>query len=127
MKKFLRPLVLIFIITNALFLGFQKRLVEKGFDTDALIIGNLVLFIAGMVSFLIVQKGIMGKNNAAFVRRVYGGFLGKLMVILIGVVIYMIIGKVNKPSLIALLALYLIYTTVEVIALMRLNSAQRNA
>lgn len=125
MKKYLLPLVMIFIITNAFFLLGRNFLVEKKFDPDALIIGNLVLFAAGLVSFLVVQKGITGKNNAAFVRSVYGGFVGKLMVILAGVVVYISVAKPNKPSLIVLMTLYLAYTVAEVSGLMKLNSAQK--
>lgn len=118
-------MVLIFIFTNAFFLLGRSFLIDKGFDPDALIIGNLVLFAAGLVSFLVVQKGIIGKNNAAFIRSIYGGFVGKLMVILAGIVIYISVAKVNKPSIILLMILYLAYTVSEVAGLMRLNSAQK--
>lgn len=117
--------MLIFIFANAFFLLGRSFLIDKGFDPDTLIIGNLVLFAAGMVSFLVVQKGITGKNNAAFVRSVYGGFVGKLLVIMMGVVIYISVAKVNKPSLIVLMVLYLAYMLAEVSGLMKLNNAQK--
>jgi hypothetical protein len=126
-RKYILPLLLIFLFTNAFFLTGKSFLEKKGFELNALIIGNLVLFAAGLISFLIVQKGITGKNNAAFIRRVYGGFVGKLMVILGGVIIYIMVAKVNKPAIMVLMFLYLLYTVAEVSALMRLNSAQKNA
>ena len=127
MRKYLLPLILIFVFTNAFFLLGRDFLTRKGFDVDALIIGNIVLFAAGAVSFLVVQRGITGKNNHAFIRRIYGGFIGKLMIILGGVVIYISAFTVNKPALMVLLGLYLVYTVAEVRSLMKLNSAQRNA
>lgn len=127
MKKYILPLILVFIFTNGFFITGKQFLVKNGFDTNVLIIGNLVLFAAGLVSFLVVQKGITGKNNSAFIRSVYGGFVGKLMVILFSLVIYITTSKVNKPSLIVLMCLYLAYTVAEVGGLMKLNSAQKNA
>ncbi|MBL7727207.1 MAG: hypothetical protein JNM68_05960 [Dinghuibacter sp.] len=127
MKKFVLPLILVFLFTNTFFIAGKQFLLEKGFEPSVLLVGNLILFTASFVSFLVVQKGITGKNNSAFIRSVYGGFVGKLMVILAGMVIYIVTSKVNKPSLIALAFLYLVYTTAEVAALMKLNSAQKNA
>jgi hypothetical protein len=125
MRKYILPLVILFILTNAFFINGKAFLEKKGFDPAALIIGNLVLFAAGLLSFFIVQKGITGKNPAAFVRRVYGGFIGKLMVILAGLMVYMVTAPVNKPAIMVLMGLYVLYTVAEVRGLMLLNKAQK--
>ena len=123
-----RPLVLIFVITNALFLTSRARLSQWNIDVDVLIIGNLVLFAATAVSFFLFTRQLNTKNPQAIVRTVYGGVLSKMMICLVAVFIYIsIVGKgVNKGGVLGCMFLYVLYTTLEVTTLMKLSKQKKN-
>lgn len=123
-----RPLVLIFVITNALFLTSRSRLSQWNIDVDVLIIGNLVLFAATAVSFFLFTRQLNTKNAQAIVRTVYGGVLSKMMICLVAVFVYIsIVGKgVNKGGVLGCMFLYVLYTTLEVTTLMKLSKQKKN-
>jgi len=123
-----RPLVLIFVITNALFLTSRARLNQWNIDVDVLIIGNLVLFAATAVSFFLFTRQLNSKNAQSIVRTVYGGVLSKMMICLVAVFVYIsIAGKdVNKGGVFGCMFLYLLYTTLEVVTLMKLSKQKKN-
>ncbi|OQP62332.1 hypothetical protein A3860_28630 [Niastella vici] len=123
-----RPLVLIFVITNALFLTSRARLNQWNIDVDVLIIGNLVLFAATAVSFFLFTRQLNTKNPQAIVRTVYGGVLSKMMICLVAVFVYIsIAGKgVNKGGVFGCMFLYVLYTTLEVVTLMKLSKQKKN-
>jgi hypothetical protein len=123
-----RPIMLIFIVTTALFLTSRARLSQWDIDVDVLIIGNLVLFAAAAISFFLFTRSMNSKNPQAIVRTVYSGVLSKMMICLVAVFIYIsIVGKgVNKAGIFGCMFLYLIYTTIEVITLMKLSKQKKN-
>ena len=123
-----RPLTLIFVITNALFLTSRARLSQWKVDTDVLIIGNLVLFAATALSFFLFSRSMGSKNAQAIVRTIYSGVLSKMMICLVAVFIYIsIAGKgVNKAGIFGCMFLYLLYTTVEVTILMKLSKQNKH-
>ena len=67
-----------FIILNAFFLAGKTFLEQHGFDQSVLIIGNLVLFAATLLSFFSAKRGLIAENPNAFVRSVYGSIMVKL-------------------------------------------------
>lgn len=123
-----RPLLLLFIITNALFITSRARFAQWDVNTDVLIIGNVVLFAATAVSFYLFSRSMGSKNPLAIVRSVYGGVFSKMMICLITVFIYIIIaGKgVNKGGIFGCMFLYLLYTIIEVVILMKLSKQKKN-
>jgi hypothetical protein len=127
-SKSFRPLLLIFIITNALFLTGRTWLSRWDVDVDVLIIGNLILFAATAVSFYLFTRSLNSKNPHAVVRTVYSGVLSKMVICLVAVFIYIsMAGKgVDKAGIIACMFLYLLYTTLEVGILMKLSKQKKN-
>jgi hypothetical protein len=125
----LRGMFIMFVLINALFIIGQKRLVEKGFNTDVLIIGNLVLFAVSLTSFLLLHKSLTAANPNSFVRAMYMGFIIKFFVIALAAFIYIMIAKkeVSKPSLIVCAGLYILYTFIEVSVLTKLLKLKKNA
>jgi hypothetical protein len=123
-----RPLLLLFIITTALFITNRAWFAQRDVNTDVLIIGNVVLFAATVVSFYLFSRSMGSKNPLAVVRTVYGGVFSKMMICLITVFIYVIIvGKgVNKGGIFGCMFLYLLYTTLEVVILMKLSKQKKN-
>lgn len=127
--QLLRPLLLLFVVLNAFFLAGGSWLSAKGFDRDVLIIGNLILFTVSLVSFIITRKSFNSSNPNVFVRAVYAGFIIKFFVIAIAAFAYIMAVKknVNKPALFACMVLYILYTFLEVSALLRLLKKKKDA
>jgi hypothetical protein len=127
--KYFRPAVFIFIFLTAFFITGKNFLVKKGFDPDVLLIGNIFLFLVTGFSFWLMSNGMKAKNNHAFIRSVYGGIMIKLFSCIVAAVIYIMTAKkdVNKPALFACMALYAVYTAIEVKGLMKRSAKQTNA
>jgi len=122
-------MILVFIFLNVFFLLNQSWLAQKNLDQNVLIIGNLLLFLVSLVTFLITRKSLQSKNPNSFVRAMYGGFIVKFFVVAIAAFIYIMMAKknVNKPALFTCMGLYIIYTFFEVSALLRLLKKKKNA
>jgi hypothetical protein len=123
-KNFIRvflPVLLIFIITNGFFLTAGTLAAKWNIDRDVVIAGNLVLFIATGISFFLYYKALRNNNVQAFLRMIYGGMFLKMMICLFAAFIYIIIaGKtVNKGAIILCLFLYLVYSSVEIVLLLK--------
>ncbi len=116
------PVVLLFVLVNALALSLRSRWLAWKVDQDLLIAGNLFLFAVTFFSFLIARKGLQSTNPNAFVRSVYGSIMFKLFLCLIAAFTYIAIQKkgLNKPAFFSLMGLYLVYTFLEVGILTRL-------
>jgi len=121
-KKTFLPVVVFFIVLNALFITLGRTLRANGFDTDVLIIGNALLFLISLISFLIVSRGVNNPNPHAFLRSVNGSVMIKLFLCVIAAFIYIATYKkgLNKPALFTCMALYLVYTALEVTGLMKM-------
>lgn len=121
-------IVLVFVVMNGLFLAFKTRLVEKGFNTDVLIVGNLILFAATMLSFMVFYKTLRSPNPQASMRGMYGSFMIKFFICVIAAFTYIMIAKkdVNKPALFFCMALYIVYTVIEVSSLSRMLKQNKN-
>jgi hypothetical protein len=127
-RKAVFPLWFFFLITNVLFITGGPFLKRIGADQNALIIGNAVLFVITIGSFLITKRGFNTTNQHKFLRGVYGGIMIKLFLCMIGAFIYIAMYKseVNKPALFTLMGLYLVYTFIEISALTKLLKAPVN-
>ena len=123
------PLILIFIITTALFITGRSALERWNIDQQILLIGNLVLFAVTLLSFFLYTRSMDSKNPYAITRLMYGSVLVRMVVCLVAVFIYVsIVGKgVNKGAVFGCLFLYFVYTGVEVAILMKMNKQQKNA
>ena len=125
----LRPMILVFVLLNALFLTGRSWLERKGVDQDVLIIGNFILFIVILISYLMTRRSLDAANPNVFVRAMYGSFIIKFFVFAIAAFVYIMLNRenVNKPALIACMGLYIIYTYFEVATLIRLLKQKKNA
>ena len=110
------PIIVFFIIVNAFLIAAGSSLASRGFDQSMLIYANLLLLAATFFSYLIARRGLADHNPNAFVRSITGSMMAKMMLVVIAIVIYVfsIDGEINKPSLFAAMALYLVYTFIEV-------------
>lgn len=122
-----RPLLLVAILSTSLMIIFRDKLVGWKMNTDVLIWGNLILFIATISSFYFFYRSL-AKRALAFLNMVYLGLFVKLGLCLMASFLYIYIaGKsVNKPAILALMGLYLIYTFIELMIITRLGREQQN-
>jgi len=122
------PVVLLFVILNALAISLRSRLMAWNIDQDVLIAGNLFLFAITFFSFLIAKKGLQDKNPNKFMRSVYGSIMFKMFLSIIAAFIYIAIYKkeLNKAALLICMGLYLVYTFLEVSILTRILRSKPN-
>jgi hypothetical protein len=123
------PIVLFFILSNAFFIAGRDMLERWHADQDVLIIGNALLFIVTMCTYLLSRNAMKKANPNVFVRSVYGSFMIKFFVFIIAAFIYISTTRkgLNKPALFTCMGLYLLYSFMEVTLLMKLLKEKKNA
>lgn len=123
------PIVLLFIILNAMAISMRSKWVGWNINQDVVIAGNLLLFAITFISYLIAKKGLQNKNPHAFIRSVYISIMLKMFLCIIAAFIYISINKteLNKPALFICMGLYLVYTFLEVSILTRILRHKPNA
>jgi hypothetical protein len=101
---------------NALIFLLYSILEKGGFDMRMLLIGHVIVFLMTLVSSLLLTGSLKAASTAAFLRGVYGSFLFKFFLVAITTLAYAFVKRqeVNKPGLFTLMALYLIYTFLEI-------------
>ncbi len=123
MGKKIRPLVLFFLITNALFVVGEKKIIAWGMKQDVLIIANILLFICSLIGLLLQLNASKNPNPNAIVRAVMAGMGLKLIGFAAALLIYLsMVGKDKSVySIYASLGLYVVYTWIEVRLFLRQN------
>ena len=127
-KKFI-PVIGLFLLINLVIFIFVDSLKEYGFNVGFLIVANAILFILTFFGFYIQTKGVRSTNVNAFIRGIYSSLLLKMFVIVAAIVVYILVmgGETNKPAILASMGIYLVYTTLEVIQLMKIARKKPDA
>jgi hypothetical protein len=122
------PLVVVFLVFGVVILVFREKVNDLGFDWQVLSGGNLVLYVVTILSLHLLNKGMRSTNTHSFLTGAYGGIILKLFSCAIGAFIYILIaGKdLNKPSLFALMGLYLVYSFVEMSIVLQQSKQNKN-
>ena len=125
----LLPVFILFVILNGFFIAGRSLLESWGLDQSVLIIGNLVLFAATLLSYFISLRGLRTTSGHVAVRSVYGSFMVKFFLCVIAAFIYIMMKKnnVNKPALFTCMGLYIVYTFMEVSLLTKMSRTKKNA
>ena len=123
------PVMLFFILLNGFFIAGKSILAKWNADQEVLIIGNALLFMLTLISFLLARRGINHSNPHVFIRSVYISVMLKLFACMIAAFIYISIFKkdLNKAALFTCMGLYLVYTFMEVGILMKMLKQKKNA
>src|SRR5664279_4585359 len=110
------PVIVLFILINALAFIFKTFLHNQGFGIKFLLTANLLLFCLSMLAFFIQMRGLKSTNINAFIRSVYASLLVKIFIVIIALAVYLFLvrGKINRPALFTSMALYIVYTFIEV-------------
>ena len=127
LSRFFRPVIIFFILINALCLSCANWLDNKNIDHIVLMYANLILFLLTLIACYIHIKAVNNNNPYAFVRGVTLASLMKLLVIVISVAIYFFTAETKSVyAVITAMLLYIVYTMFEVKGAMRINR-NRNA
>lgn len=122
MKKTYAPLIIFFIIINALAIVFKVKLAQYKIDNEVIIIGNLLIALLSTICLGMHAKALRNNNPNAFVRSVMAGSLIKLLVIGLAAISYLfIVKRAGVYSVLFCVVLYFAYTVIEVKAAMRMN------
>ena len=110
------PVVILFLILNAFFIAGDGLLHKWRVKNEVLIVGNAILFVITLISYLLAKNALKNTNPNVFVRAIIGGIMIKLFVAIIATFVYTATSKVqvNKPALFTCMGLYLVYTFLEV-------------
>jgi len=127
-KKFMAVIGLFLLINLVVFI-FYGSLQEYGFNVGFLIVANAILFILTFLGFYLQTKGVRSTNINAFIRGIYSSLLLKMFVIVAAILIYILLlgGETNTPSILASMGIYLVYTILEVIQLMKIARQKPDA
>lgn len=105
--------------------GFEK----KAISTRVLLSANALLFVLTNISMRMHNASYTTKNEFAFVRNVMGATVLKLLVIVAAIFIYFYASGelVNMGGIFGGMFMYIAYTTVEVVLVLRRNAKRKNA
>lgn len=127
-QKLYWPVVGLFVALSSLYSLAQNWLKQYGLSYPVLMGGNLILFVVTIVSLYFHVKGFLHKNIQVFFRSVYGALMIKMLFCAAAVIIYALMAKpnINKPALYVSMALYFVYSFIEVRMIFRLMKQQKN-
>jgi len=127
-KNFI-PVIGLFLFVNLVVFIFGNSLKEYGFNIGFLLVANAILFILTFLGFYLQTKGVRSTNVNAFIRGIYSSLLLKMFVIVVAILIYILLmgGETNKPAILASMGIYLVYTSLEVIQLMKIARKKPDA
>lgn len=128
LKHFFRPIILAFILINAVCIIFNKQLDAHGIDHIVLIYANLILFSITLITSFIHIRSSSSNNPHAFVRGVTLGSFIKLIAIAVSVFIYLFAAGPSRSiyAVATAMLFYIVYTILEVNGAMKLNK-EKNA
>ena len=123
LREFFRPVIIFFVVVNALCLSCGRWLDAKGIDHIVLMYANLILFLLTLIACFMHVKALRNNNPYAFVRAVTLAAFIKLVVIAAGVAVYLITAGEKRSiyAVAAAMAIYIVYTIFEVKGAIRMN------
>lgn len=110
------PLFIVFGVVFLLVIIFKDYLISKDINTSFVLGANFTLFALSVAGLFIQSKGADSTNLNAFLRGIYTSLLMKLFLVVGGILIYvtMMGGEINKGAIFISMALYFVFTAIEV-------------
>lgn len=124
-SNILKRLTLFFLISCLIVWISKSFFISHGFDFLFFIGGNIFLYLIFILSIFIHMGGDSdSKNPHVSIRPIYLAMMLKMFAFSIAIVIFVLLnkGNINVPSLIALMFIYIIFTTIEVRSLMKVKN-----
>jgi hypothetical protein len=114
------PILAVFLVSSGLTLLGASLLREWKTDIGVLLVGNELFFGLTAISYLLHIKSLRSPNAHVFVRMMYTSLIIKMMVCMVAALLYGWLSKtVNKNAILGCFILYVVYTFLEVRALMK--------
>ncbi len=114
------PILAVFLVSSGLTLLGASLLREWKTDSGVLLVGNELFFGLTAISYLLHIKSLRSPNPHVFVRMIYSSLIIKMMVCMVAALLYGWLSKtVNKNAILGCFILYVVYTFLEVRALMK--------
>lgn len=125
--KVLLPLFVTFFVLTAIII-LANMFYAGGIDYTVVMAANCLFFLISLFVFRMQFVAMHNSNPNVFIRSVMGGMIIKVFGCIIAVVgYYFLSGKLfNKPAVYISMVIYIIFLTVEVRTIMKLNK-QKNA
>jgi len=123
------PIVLIFLVITLLCIIIPGPLSAWSIDANVLLIGNIILFVATLISFIFYRRSLGNDHAPFFMRMIYSAMFTKMMICIFSAFIYIVTYKknVSKGAIFACMFLYFVYTFVELAMVMKLSKEKKNA
>ncbi|NCI49733.1 hypothetical protein GWC95_07355 [Sediminibacterium roseum] len=118
-----RPLLVFFVMANALLIVFRRKLESKNVDVDVVLIANVLLLGVALLNVYFQVKNLQNPNPQAVIRGVMAGTFIKLFILAAAVIIYLLAAGENRSvnAVFVSMALYIVYTWIDVKISLRLN------
>ncbi|MHA4847710.1 hypothetical protein ACX0G7_26320 [Flavitalea antarctica] len=129
MIRNLMPVILIFIAVTLICLALPQLLSGWSIDPLVLLAGNIILFIATLISFMFYRRSLSNDHAPFFMRMIYSAMFAKMIICMVGAFIYIVTYKknVSKGAIFACMFLYFVYTFVELSVVLKLSKEKKNA
>jgi hypothetical protein len=129
MIRTVMPVLLIFVAVTLICLSMPRLLSNWSIDAMVLLAGNIILFIATLVSFMFYRRSLSNNHAPFFMRMIYSAMFAKMMICMISAFIYIVTYKknVSKGAIFACMFLYFVYTFVELSVVLKLSKEKKNA
>ena len=116
------PLFIVFGVVFILGIIFKDFLVSKDINVNFVQGANFVLFTLSVAGLFIQSRGAVAVKMSTFLSGIYTSLLMKLFLVAGGILVYVTImgGEVNKGAIFISMALYFIFTAIEVTQIMKL-------
>lgn len=123
--NFLWVLIAASLLAMAIALGWMP----PGIDPSVLAVSNALLYTLTAFTYVRTRRSFSDPRQGVAIRAIMGGFMIKFFVIAAAALVYIMYQRkqVNIPGLLAAALLYMIYTTIEVRALLSLLQSKKDA
>ncbi len=114
-------LVFVFLAISSVFYLSSGFLEKNNINVPVVLGGNLVLFVASMITFFMHVNALKSSNNSVFFRNTYGSFMIKIVLCLVAAFAYIYSSgsSINKAAIFICMGLYFLYTFLEVFIVLR--------
>ncbi|RYY19877.1 MAG: hypothetical protein EOO04_21115 [Chitinophagaceae bacterium] len=123
------PVLIIFFVVTLLCVAAPGLLTGWGIDANVLLVGNVILFVATLVSFIFYRRSLGNNHAPYFMRMIYSAMFTKMAICIFSAFIYIVTYKkeVSKGAIFACMFLYFVYTFVELAVVLKISKGKKNA
>ncbi len=124
--KVLVPLFITFLVLIILIFAANFFYADRGVDYTVVMAANCLFFLISLFVFRMQYKAMFNSNPNVFIRSVMMGMIIKVFACIIAVVVYYFLSRhlFNKPAVYISMIIYIVFLTVEVKTIMKLNKSK---